>query len=986
MPALGGSLFDPNRFPFLEGRAKGTHWQDTPAQPLPIDNRTVLLLLEALQVLEQRGGALLLSYKALDVEQIGHVYEGLLEHTVRRLSKDTLGLIGSQKAKNPNISLAELESAQPDGLNAMAKLVKEKTERSLSAIKNALKKEVDDATFGKIVTVCGGDMEMAGRLKPFAHLLRTDAWGDFIVYRANSFAVTLGADRRETGTHYTPKSLTESIVETTLEPVAYLGPAEGKPREKWSLKSSAELLELKICDPAMGSGAFLVQVCRWLSERLVEAWSKESDQGKYITVDGIALESAKNAEQMPDSLDEQLLIARRLVAEKCLYGVDLNPLAVELAKLSIWLITLAKGRPFGFLDHNLRSGDSLLGIHKLDQLTNLSLRPETKRRKYKFSKFEEPVREALALRKQLREINIRDIQDVQYMARLDQQARQKLEHIENIADAMIGIALASDGNEGELGAAMDNLSTWAADYIERDNETARKLIAEARKSLSIDLPAGKTPRKPFHWVLEFPEIIERGGFDGVVGNPPYHHGSRVSSVMGINYLHYLLFAIPGSLGKADLCSYFTRKSFSLLSPNRSFGLVLTNSITEGENLKASIIPIVSNEGTIYAAFTDMKWPGSASVYVTQLHIFNGQYLGVFYLNRVAVDTISSRLTDECIIEPKELKYNSSMCFKGSELLGDFYLDDREANSLLGTDKKNEKVIRRFLGGKNFTSSIEIEPDRWVIFFSDWTLEYCKLHFPILLNMLDERFFGHGGTPPKRKKWWQFHRHRSVIYESMNQLKRVLLRPYTSNMCWFEFGRNDWVISNAVVVVLSEEYSMWGLLNSSIHEEHTYRYATRMKTDLRYIPSSCFGYFPLPRKLEGLRMISEEYHSKRMLVRQKCKLNLREAYQTFHNPDVSSSQFQDLRDLHCQLDKAVAISYGWNHLDLDHDFHDTKQGIRFTISEKARREVLQRLLKLNHEQYEEEVAKGLHEKKKIKKTSTPRKKKKSTVKYDEQLLY
>jgi hypothetical protein len=72
MPAPGGSLFDPNRFPFLEGRARGTHWRNTPAQPLPIDNRILLLMLEALQVLEQRGGELLLSYKVLDVEQIGH--------------------------------------------------------------------------------------------------------------------------------------------------------------------------------------------------------------------------------------------------------------------------------------------------------------------------------------------------------------------------------------------------------------------------------------------------------------------------------------------------------------------------------------------------------------------------------------------------------------------------------------------------------------------------------------------------------------------------------------------------------------------------------------------------------------------------------------------------------------------------------------------------------------------------------------------------
>ena len=95
--------------------------------------------------------------------------------------------------------------------------------------------------------------------------------------------VTTGSDRRETGTHYTPKSLTETIVQGTLEPIVYIGSAEGKPREQWLLKSPAELLDLKICDPAMGSGAFLVQVCQWLSERLVEAWTQAEQKGKLVT-------------------------------------------------------------------------------------------------------------------------------------------------------------------------------------------------------------------------------------------------------------------------------------------------------------------------------------------------------------------------------------------------------------------------------------------------------------------------------------------------------------------------------------------------------------------------------------------------------------------------------------------------------------------------------------------------------------------------------
>ena len=87
------------------------------------------------------------------------------------------------------------------------------------------------------------------------------------------------------------------------------------------------------------------------------------------------------------------------------------------------------------------------------------------------------------------------------------------------------------------------------------------------------------------------------------------------------------------------------------------------------------------------------------------------------------------------------------------------------------------------------------------------------------------------------------------------------------------------------------------------------------------------------------------------------------YNRFHDPNESAADIQKLRDLHVEMDKAVAAAYGWSDLDLGHGFHETKQGIRFTISESARREVLARLLKLNHERYAEEVAQGLHEKRK-----------------------
>lgn len=145
------------------------------------------------------------------------------------------------------------------------------------------------------------------------------------------------------------------------------------------------------------------------------------EPGKAITVDGDVLDQLGAEEPLPSQIDERLTIARRLVAERCLYGVDVNPLAVELAKLSIWLVTLAKGRPFGFLDHNLRSGDSLLGIHRLEQLTQLRIDTESCQQ-YQLRIFgqnvEAAVNEAIELRKRLRATTIRDIQDVEAIADL----------------------------------------------------------------------------------------------------------------------------------------------------------------------------------------------------------------------------------------------------------------------------------------------------------------------------------------------------------------------------------------------------------------------------------------------------------------------------------------------------------------------------------------------------------------------------------------
>jgi hypothetical protein len=996
MPALGGSLFDPDRFPFLEGRPKGTSWRDSDATPLPIDNRTVLLLLCSLQLLEQRGGALLLSYRALDVEQIGHVYEGLLEHTVARVPSVTVGLVGSKKAKNPNLPLSELESARMDGEDTLVGLAMETSERSESAIRNALARPVEEATFGRLLSVCGGDTVFAERIRPFTNLLRTDAWDDPIVYRENAFMVTLGADRRETGTHYTPKSLTESIVETTLEPVAYIGPAEGKPREDWRLKSPFELLDLKICDPAMGSGAFLVQACRWLAERLVEAWAAEEATGKFVTADGDVEEDAGEADPMPAALDERLLTARRMIAERCLYGVDVNPLAVELAKLSIWLVTLAKGRPFGFLDHNLRHGDSLLGIHRLDQLTKFRMDPDDGRyRQMVFfqDKIENAVAEAVEIRKRLRSVPIRDIRDVETMARLDGEARKKLDAIELVADAMIGEVLRANGNTRSIDSALNSLAVLAGAYLSGDEKIGASIKKEALSALSVDLPNGKPARKPFHWPLEFPEVFHRknGGFDAFVGNPPFLGGQLITGITGTAYRNWLVKDIAkGRRGSADLVAYFFLRAFSLLRGAGNFGLLAVNTIAEGDTRQVGLEAMLKEVAVIYAACPNEPWPGAAAVVTSRVHVRKGAWQGPRSLRGRPAPYISAFLSECEEWSPKRLKANEGIAFQGSIVLGmGFVLTPDEAQCMIDTDQKNAEVIFPYLNGEDLNSDPEQRPSRWVINFWDWPEEQAqeyRLPYELIRKRVypeRQRLKDSNSTGRRRKQlWWQYGSDAKNLYHAigrghhfkrhpkgwdvgMKPMERVLVSARVGKYFNPSLIGNDFVFHDKIVVFSDSCPAFFSFLNSSIAQTWIWKQSSRLKMDLNFSPSDAIETFPLLDTLEELlTTIGRAYETARRAVMRQDTIGLTKLYNSFHDPTQLDPRILELREMHCGIDLAVASAYGWDDLDLSHGFHEVpflpeNDRVRFTISEPARFEILRRLSELNRQLYEEEVARGLH---------------------------
>ena len=913
LPALGGSLFDPDRFPFLEGRAKGSNWRTDAAKPLPIDNRTVLLLLEAIQQFQGRT----LSYRALDVEQIGYVYEGLLERTVKRTDEVTLELDATKSAKTPWIKLAELDSARLDGAARLAELLQERSGSSASRVRNDLAKPVDDTLADRLLTACLGDTKLRDRVKPYAHLLRTDPWGYPLVYPAGAFIVTTGSDRRETGTHYTPKSLTEAIVAETLTPVAYVGPAEGTPRKQWALKSPAELLALKICDPAMGSGAFLVQACRWLSDRLVEAWSLVEATGKTMSVDGEVLEAGAAKEPLPRDSEARTVIARRLIAERCLYGVDLNPLAVELAKLSIWLVTLAKGRPFGFLDHNLRCGDSLLGIHRLDQLTELSMTPGGKGQQRLFGEnIEKAVCEASKLRTRLRETPIRDIRDVEAMALLDADARRRLEVSERIADAFIGEVFAAGGNAVRLENALASLTIQAGQVIDGDRDALASIRRRSVVTLSIELPSDKRERKPFHWPLEFPEVFDtpNSGFDVVVGNPPFLGGKRITYRHSDALLTYLKSWLHGSAGTTDLCVYFLLRASMVANDNGYIGLVLSDIVSQGESRVNGLDRLLTEGLIIYSCTPSIEWPGRAGVKIALVHLSRGTWRASCTIGATTTNGVINsylQLSDgDTALSPLQLASNADICFSGHYLMRQgFVITSEQRKQILRMNSDNDEVIFQYIRGDDINNDPSQSSGSYVINFGTRNLAECESRYPECLRIVRDLVKPERDkvkSKAERESWWKFARSRPQLETYAETLSHVIAQPFTAKYIFPTFVPARSVFAHPLVIIVRPTFGIYGCLQSSIHEKWVWQHCSTSLDLLRYTASTVLSTFPFPLVINDLDEISKQYYEFRQSLIEKYQIGLTKIYNKFHDANDVSTDTNTLRELHRQLDSAVIV--------------------------------------------------------------------------------
>ena len=564
LPKRHGVLFDPDRVPFLEGRTSGAPRQPNECiEPPLVPDGTIYRALEKLLVLDGER----ISYRALDVEQIGSVYETMMGFRLETATGRSVAVKADKKQGAP--TAVNLEALLAEEASKRGEFLKKHAERKISdtvekAVANAATLEDLHAALLAVVDLAASpDLVSKGAM-----------------------VLQPSEERRRSGSHYTPRSLTEPIVRTTLEPIlARLRGEEGRPPRP------EQILELKVCDPAMGSGAFLVETCRQLGDALVEAWHAHGE-----------------VQAIPPDEDE-VIFARRMIAQRCLYGVDKNPVAVDLAKMSLWLVTLAKDHALTFVDHALRHGDSLVGLSR-KQIVSFNWNPTAQ-----MSLIEDRVRKTIDKASNYRKQILSARDDVPYSLlkqKLDL-AEEELSLSRQVGDAAVAAFFAA-----EKAKDRENMRLVLSDHLMKDLKDKGFIGLDGKIDAAIaSLRAGALGVEPFHWEIEFPEVFElqESGFDAIVGNPPFMGGGKISSTLGPLYLDWILERNEEAHGNADIVALFFRRAFLLLREAGAFGLIATNTIAQGDTRGTGLRWICGRGGEIYHAQRRVKWPGAAAVVV-----------------------------------------------------------------------------------------------------------------------------------------------------------------------------------------------------------------------------------------------------------------------------------------------------------------------------------------------------------------------------------
>ncbi len=458
------------------------------------------------------GGIGFVDYSTLEIRHLGSIYEGLLEYKVMVAESD-LVVAGSEKERR----WATLEEYN------QAKSKKKAFEEF---------EEFDRARKGELY-------------------LTTDK-----------------GERKATGSYYTPDYIVNYIVANTIGPVV---------EERWSAAEGSKssyvnaTLSVKVLDPAMGSGHFLVGAVEFLAVKLMAAAQHDIEAGL-----------AEDDGQFTNDW------AKREAVSHCVYGVDLNDMAVELAKVSLWLDTISKDKPLSFLDHRLKKGNSLIGA-RLSDLKNYPGGKSRDENQTSLPSFVSPlfIKNLIGKIRELEGIEEDTLSDIKRKEKVFEEFKglpqyTKAKAIANVHTSLyFGNQIEPTKNKDAEMVYHDMFWGVAGDEAEWKRKTWGQWFKQAQEMAD--------QRAFFHWELEFPEIFfeegtvkQTAGWDAVIGNPPYdvlaekERQEDLSSFMTFIESNKDLFPAQGR--KIDLFRLMVAKSGSLVCPEATIGLIIPMSI------------------------------------------------------------------------------------------------------------------------------------------------------------------------------------------------------------------------------------------------------------------------------------------------------------------------------------------------------------------------------------------------------------------------
>ena len=778
-------------------------------------------------------------------------------------------------------------------------------------------------------------------------------------------ATASGHERKTTGSYYTPTSLINCLLDSALDPV--LDEAEQQPDPETAI------LNLKVCDPACGSGHFLIASAHRIARRLA---------------------SIRTGVEEPAPSERRK--ALRDVVGRCIYGVDINPMSVELCKVSLWMEAIEPGKPLSFLEQHIQCGNSLLGAtpallaNGIPDSAFEAIEGDDKKICSEYKKKNKYQREGNRTLFDPEGQPWERLGDLASgMMQLDDMRDDTVEDIHRKQDYYAQLVKSSGYEFGRLWA-----DAWCAAFVwKKTSDFAYPITEDVFRNIEknphhisswmkAEIIRLREQYQFFHWHLAFPDVFRvptkdeepeneqagwSRGFDVVLGNPPFLGGWKISGAFGNKFRSYLNVVYYPFKGMADLCAAFCRRAFSLIQPDGLIGLVVTNTIGQGDTREAGLAKIIRDGGTLHFANRFLKWSGDANVEVNLIAAGKGLWPGSVLLDNQLVAQISSRLDDAPEEEPIKLRQNKNKAFVGDSLRGlGFILEPWEAAQLIAKDRKNTDCIYPYLGGHDLNSDSEQKPSRFVICFQDWPLTRAE-SYPDLLKVLSERVKLERDKvreKHERENWWLFARYRGELRQAIFPLRQILVRSEVSTHHALAFVPKDWICSHKVIVFAFDDNYHFALLQSNLHEIWMRKFTSTLRTDTNYSPTDCFDNFPFPQtpSLEAKKhaeCFGKEYLQYRRSIMEERNIGMTAIYNLFHNPNYTDDDIVKLRELHAEMDCAMLACYDWDDLDPQHNFYQNDRGnLRYTISDETQRNILVRLIKLNYEIASKEAIEAL----------------------------